>query len=169
MRKLNPKQEQELKALYHKHTLLNPQAVVSFAEDPRTALHSAFTWDDTEAAREYRLWQARQVLRVAVWTCPDSSEPVRMYVSLQNDRGKEGGYRAVEDVLKDSDLRKQMLAEALAELEVFQRKFRLLSELKPVFAAVSRVKKQHEQKREKTRKPKATAKSSRHKVVASRV
>jgi hypothetical protein len=34
--------------------VLQPESVVDFARNPKTALHGAFTWDDTEAARKYR-------------------------------------------------------------------------------------------------------------------
>jgi len=46
--------------------LLRPEDVVEFARSPETALHEEFTWDDSEAAHQYRLWQARQVIRVNV-------------------------------------------------------------------------------------------------------
>jgi len=135
-------QQAELDALRKRRRLLNPAQIVEFASDPKTALHSRFTWDDTAAAREYRLWQARTILRVSVYVPEGSTEPVRAFVSLHDDRTAKGGYRSVSDVLKDKGLRATMLAEALAELQVFQRKYRLLKELQPVFAAAARVQKQ---------------------------
>jgi hypothetical protein len=36
---------------------LSPSDVVEFARDEKTALHSCFEWDDSVAAREYRLHQ----------------------------------------------------------------------------------------------------------------
>ena len=50
--------------------VLRPEDVVSFAADPDTELHSRFEWDDTEAAQQYRLWQARQLIRVTVTVLP---------------------------------------------------------------------------------------------------
>lgn len=43
---------------------LTPEAVVKEAEDPSSPLHGEFVWDNTEAARLYRLQQARQLIRV---------------------------------------------------------------------------------------------------------
>lgn len=139
--KLTKAQQDELEALRKRHKVVSPQCVLEFATDPTTALHRRFTWDDSKAAYEYRLWQARQVLRVAVSVLAGSEEPVRAFVSLQDDRGKEG-YRWTADVLSDAELRQKMLDEAMAELRVFQRKYRVLSELAPVFEAAERVAKQ---------------------------
>ncbi len=42
---------------------LRPQAVVDAAKDEDSPLHNAFCWDDAEAARLYRLDQARRLIR----------------------------------------------------------------------------------------------------------
>ena len=43
--------------------LLRPQAVVDAARPEDSPLHGAFCWDDTEAARLYRLDQAQRLIR----------------------------------------------------------------------------------------------------------
>ena len=140
IRRINQRQQAELDALRRKHGgLLSPAVVVKFAAGPKTALHCRFTWDDSEAAQQYRLWQARQVLRVVVFMPEGSETSVRAFVSLRDDRNVEGGYRATVDVLSDAGLRRKMLAEALEELQVFERKYRLLSELAPVFKEADRL------------------------------
>ena len=121
--------------------ILQPEAVVSAAEDDESILHPCFTWDDGEAGRQFRLWQARQLIRITVSIIGNGSpHTVRTYVSLHHDRqGEGGGYRALVDVLADADLRESLLEEALAELKVFQQKYRVLKELAPVFAAARKV------------------------------
>ncbi len=137
---LNQRQQVELAALQKKHRLISPTSIVEFARDKKTALHARFTWDDTAAAEQYRLWQARQVLRVAVFVPEGSTTPIRAFVSLRDDRGiEDGGYRSVVDVLSDKELRAKMLAEALDELQGFEQRYRLLSELAPVFAAAAKL------------------------------
>lgn len=42
---------------------LDPADVVEAARDPASPLHGYFEWDDTEAARQHRLGQARQLIR----------------------------------------------------------------------------------------------------------
>ena len=143
IRKLTKGQQEELDRLRKKHRLLSPERVVGFASDPETELHKVFTWDDGEAAKQWRLEQARHVIRVSVYFDESVQEPVRAFVSLSQDRGAGGGYRHVPDVLRSDKLREQMLAEALKDMQIFARKYRLLKELRPVFDAVDRVMKKH--------------------------
>ena len=120
--------------------ILRPPDVVEFAGDPETALHSCFTWDDTKAAEEYRLWQARQLIRVTVLLLPGDDRPIRAYVSLRQDRSVVGGgYRAMVDMLSDKDGRRAVLAEAKADWEVFAEKHDHLRELAPLFRAGRRL------------------------------
>lgn len=42
---------------------ITPDAVVRDAEDASSPLHNQFEWDDTEAAKKWRLEQARQLIR----------------------------------------------------------------------------------------------------------
>ncbi len=119
--------------------VLQPEAVVAFARNEDTALHSAFTWNDGEAAAAYRLWQARQVIRVCVTVTDDvKGPPIRAYVSLYEDRGANG-YRLLADVMSDEERREKLLAQALAELKAWQAKYRQLAALAPVFAAAAKV------------------------------
>ena len=77
--------------------VLRPEDVVEQARSPKSVLHGLFQWDDSEAAREYRLWQARELIRVSVVMLPEAGgEPTRAFVSLMDDRTKEaGGYRCL--------------------------------------------------------------------------
>ena len=130
--------------------VLRPESVVEFAKDPDTALHSRFEWDDGKASHEYRLWQARHLLRVVVRYEERVDRPVHVYVSLPSDRSEDGGgYRRMVDVLSDIDRRAQLLDAALAELAVLERKYALIKELADVFSAARKVR---EQKRQKVRK-----------------
>ena len=116
--------------------LLRPADVVEAARPRASPLHEKFTWDDSAAAHAYRLWQARELIQVTVRVLPGSTESVRAYVSLSDDRSEEGGgYRCIVSVLSNKATREQMLAEALAELERIERTYKNLSELAAVFAA----------------------------------
>jgi hypothetical protein len=130
-----------------KEGLINPHDVVDFARNPGTALHSQFTWDDTEAAHKWRLEQARELLRVFVVISPQSTENVRAFVSLKGDRVNGGGYRPIADVLSDEELHRRMLQDSLDDLEAYQRKYQKLEELKPIFAAAERVAKKHRRRK----------------------
>lgn len=116
--------------------MLAPASVVEFARDPKTALHSQFTWDDTDAAEAWRLHEARNIIRVHVTVLHADSEPVRVFTSLRPDRESNSGYRLTVDVLSNDDLRAQMLADAKAELQATKRKYHNLQELSSVWDAI---------------------------------
>lgn len=121
---------------------LPPEAVIEFARDENTTLHSEFEWDDTEAAHQFRLEQARRIIRLNINVLPTEGGNVRvpMYVSLVSDRVRNGGgYRTLNDVMSDEDMREQFLTQALDEFQRVRRKYETLRELAPVFAALDRV------------------------------
>lgn len=122
------------------HGVLRAEDVVREAENPKSPLHSRFEWDDTEAARQHRLWQARQLISVCVEVIGELN-PNPVFVSLSTDRGCGGGYRVTTTVMSDVELRAQLLKDALHELNRFQMKYRELKELAEVFTAASRVRK----------------------------
>ena len=132
----------ELAQLQEEHGTLRAEDVVEFAKNEAPALHGAFEWDDTEAARQHRLSQARKIIRISVQVLPTTrgNVTVPVYVSLTSDRVQAGGgYRRLEDVMADTDLRQQFLDQALAEFERVQRKYQNLQELAPIFSAIERV------------------------------
>lgn len=139
---MNDMVKQELEIIRNENGgFLHPAKVVEYARDENTALHECFEWDDTEAAEKYRLAQARAVIRVCVVVEENTSQPVRTYVSLRTDR-KEGGYRAMVDVVNDEVLKERLLADALKELAYFKRKYETLTtvaELGAVFKVIDEV------------------------------
>ena len=129
--------EHELETIAAQHDgMLRPESVVEFARDEATALHGEFEWDDSEAARKFRIVQARQLIRLVVNVDPSANgEPVRAFVSLSEDRVAKDGYRRLVDVMNDEQRRAMLLRDALRELAAFKRKYSVLSELSKVFEA----------------------------------
>jgi len=120
---------------------LKAQAVVDYARDESTALHSHFTWDDAAAAEKCRRAEARKIIEVMVRQHPELGQPIRVYVSLKADRKEEGGgYRPLVDVMSHKESRERFLREAMEEMEIFEHKYAGLRELEPIFAAKRRVK-----------------------------
>lgn len=116
--------------------VVSPKAVVDFARNRRSALHSWFEWNDSAAAEKFRLHQARLLINVLVTVVPGTQISTQAYVSLAEDRHEDGGYRAIVDVLSDEHLRGRLLAMALAELKAFRSKYRRLNELSDVFTSI---------------------------------
>jgi hypothetical protein len=127
--------------------VLQAEDVVAYAKDPDTALHQEFEWDDNAAAHQFRLEQARRVIRLSITVVRnvDEERPVPMYVSLIPDRAKTGGgYRPFVDVMTDDDHRAQLLKQALGEFNRVRRKYEHLVELAPIFAAIDRVEEEND-------------------------
>jgi hypothetical protein len=125
---------------------LRPADIVEHARDENSALHSHFTWDDSEAAEKYRLAEARALIRVCVQVSEQTSEKVRAFVSLSTDRHKDGGYRSTVEVLDDEVLMDVLLKDAIAEVAAFKRKlerYRELTELNGLVEAVDRIVERH--------------------------
>jgi len=132
----------ELTQIFNEHNgRVPPEAVIEFARDENTALHAEFEWDDTEAAHQFRLDQARKIIRLNIDVIETPNGNVRMpvYVSLVSDRRGGGGYRALTDVMSNAEMRAQLLQQAIDELQRVRRKYESLRELTPVFAALDRV------------------------------
>jgi len=134
----NRDRRRELEKIRKAHNgVLEAGHVVEAASEPSHPLHDAFEWDDTQAAHQYRVWQARQMIRVIViFDDTEDEEPTRAYVSLNEDRTGGGGYRATVEVMSNAKLRNQLLAEAIQEMEVFQEKYQRLTGLAEIFAAM---------------------------------
>ena len=119
--------------------VLLPEKVVDAARAEEHPLHGSFEWDDSVAGEQYRIHQARNIIRVNVEVIgPKEKETeARVWVSLTPDRKEAGGgYREVVSVLSDKEMRAQMLADALAEMRTFEAKYARIKELAAVFAAM---------------------------------
>jgi hypothetical protein len=122
--------------------ILIPGDVVEWARKHKhSALYKRFCWDDDKAASEYRLWQAREIIRVSVTVIEGRNKPVDAYVSFFSNRCKKGGgYIAMVDILSNKKLYNLMLKEALDELKRMEVKYKELQELQIVFRAVKTIK-----------------------------
>ena len=126
--------------------ILTAEAVVAAARPEESPLHDSFEWDDSEASRLWRLHQARNIiLKIKVEMQGGSDgDPltVRVWSSLTPDRENEGGgYRQTVAIMKNKDMRAQLLEDAFYEMERFAEKYRCLSELAEVFMAIKRARK----------------------------
>jgi EAL domain-containing protein (putative c-di-GMP-specific phosphodiesterase class I) len=139
----NPIVVNELKRIASKNKgILKPEEVVKAAEPAKSPLHSYFCWNDTKAAQEYRIWQARMLIRTTVQTLEvnGNKELIRVFVSLKPDREFEGGgYRETLAVISNLKFRAQLLQDAYEEMKVFQDKYSGLRELASVMRAIKGV------------------------------
>ncbi len=118
---------------------LSPSDVLKDASDPKSPIHDEFEWDDTKAAREHRLHQARKLIRSfeVVWIEEQVEVQTVAFVSLQED--KKASYRSVRTVLTDDQLRAQWKEQALRDLRSWRAKYSHIKELSDVFKTIDGV------------------------------
>lgn len=119
--------------------MLRAGDVVEAARSKDSILHGYFTWDDTKAAKKWRLVQARNLIRVQVVMLDRMpARPVSAFVSLSTDRGNQtgGGYRPIIKIMTDDEKREQLLSDALMDLKRFRERYSMLKELAAVIEAM---------------------------------
>lgn len=106
--------------------------VLERAKLETSALHDLFEWDDEAAAHQYRLNQARHIIRHIVVLENGDKTPRRAFIHVEKD--SRNVYVDTVDALADDELRLQVLSRARQELESFTRKYSELMELSEVVA-----------------------------------
>jgi hypothetical protein len=130
--------QQELKQIKGRRQLLQPKEVVAWAAKNKSSeLYRCFEWDDGKAAEAYRIWQARELIKLVIVLEPNKPQ----YVSLSVDRTQNGGYRNLEEVEAAQPLRKVLVRDVLAEFVRLRERYADLGELKEIFLAIDHVNK----------------------------
>lgn len=123
------KVHQELMKLWKKRGKLTASEVVEAAKNAKSALHDCFEWDDTKAAHEYRLSQARHLIKRAV---PKKEEEKFVHVPVQKAEeetgSKEGEYHPASHIVQEVDLYQRALGEAISYLNSAARAVEALKE-----------------------------------------
>ena len=119
----------------------NPATIVDQAADPKSPAHALFEWNDSTAAREHRLVQARVILgsfviETEVTTKGRKSREIEVpFVS----RSAPGSYEITTRAMRTPEKRDFIVREALAEANRWRRRYSHLSELALVFSAMDEV------------------------------
>lgn len=118
-------------------SILTPEIVLDDAKDEASPLHPFFEWDDTEAARKYRLQQAGYVIRsvVAIYKESPTREPMRAYVHVRTENAP-ARYMETSAALASKPTRDAVLRRAKAELDAWRRRYADLQELAEVVAMI---------------------------------
>ncbi len=128
---------------------VTPQAVVDESKPRDAPLHPVFEWRDEVAANEHRKDQASRTIRsIRVVVVEDErivSKPAFVSVTVVDEDEDNAGhykkrrYEPADEAMADQDKSKQVLADALAMLRGIQKRYRDLSALAPVWAALDAV------------------------------
>jgi len=104
---LTKEAEAELDELYNTHGELTEEIVLKAARKVSSALHDYFEWDNTKAAEQYRLQQARAVIiNVKVTVMASSGEEItkRVYASQYDPSSEEPlrGFRRADELEEEN-------------------------------------------------------------------
>lgn len=119
------------------------EILVKRAKDKRNVCHKFFNWDDTKAAHEHRLTQARGLV-AAVWVIKyeddkPTAESRKYEVTRSAYEPQKKVYKHIDDVLSDPEARKALLHRAMGELNAARRRYKRLKELADVFKELDKV------------------------------
>jgi len=130
---------EEIERIRTAHGEATPENVLAAARSHRNYIHRYFTWDDHAAAEEYRLTEARHLLRsVAVVVVVPGEKPpeepvmARAFVRI----GPDGDYKPFVEVMSNPVTREETLERARQELRWFRQKYAHLKELAKLFEAI---------------------------------
>ncbi|MEO5375107.1 MAG: hypothetical protein H7840_12625 [Alphaproteobacteria bacterium] len=119
---------------------LTADRVVADANAPSSPLHPLFEWDDDEAAHQYRLVQARSLIRSVVVHYPAAPEGPRTAIAFVNIRQDDHHYYTATAVaLSDPARRAIVLRQAWNDFQALRKRYQDLGEFAAVFAALDGV------------------------------
>jgi hypothetical protein len=123
---------------------LTAEKVVKEAKKIKNPLHEFFEWKDSKAAAEYRLEQARHLMRsIVVQYQPNKDSPlIRAFVTLTKEADGEG---------YEVTAKKRQIERALKEAEEWRRRWIHLKEFALVFQALEKLKKKNGKKKKMQR------------------
>ena len=112
VRKAKKAVQDELQRIAALHEGLRPSDVVTEAKPKESPIHNEFEWTDSKAAHQFRLDQARRLIRIAVpmVTQPDGSVKRDPFVWIppthaqrEKSESNEGVYQQMSVVVQDVD------------------------------------------------------------------
>lgn len=120
---------------------LTPEIIVEESTPKSAPLHACFEWDDTLAARKWRLAQARNIVNVVIVVGhgADGDEieaPAFPNISIGGDR-ESREYIPHAEVFGNGEMRALYLADVLARLRYMRTKYGHLKELASVWDAIA--------------------------------
>lgn len=141
--------ETELGRIYRRDGVLVPAIVVDEARPETAPLHAHFTWDDSEAAEEWRREEARRLIRNFRIVVEDAkpSEPAQVSISIAEGPTVPAymnithpvtglrGYYATEELLADERSRQVILDQLRRDIAALRRKYQHLEEFGAVMRA----------------------------------
>ncbi len=132
---------EHLEKIREREGYLTAEIILRDAHKKRSPIHKLFEWDDTEAAVQHRLSQARSLTRsvVIIVEGPKGElDPIRAFVHIGEPQG--GHYTSLHVAMSDEDLRNQVLDRARDELDIWQKRYQDFVEFAEIYRAIEKSK-----------------------------
>ena len=151
---LTRKQEAELERIQKKHGAIDEKIVVRESKAKRSPLHSLFFWDDDRAAAAIGRHEIARMILVSVRVKESEAEELHCTVGIRKYHGGlGGGYFTISNIMQDPSLQAALLAQALADLEAFHKRYEMIASLlEPIRRATKRLKASAARKKKKGKK-----------------
>ena len=109
---------------------LEASHVVEYAQRHKDSeLYKCFDWDDTEAAKKWRLCQARNIIcSISLEIKEEPKQTQRVYVSIKDKDTDARTFKNINEVLKNDEEYQQLVDKASKELENCKNKYTNLLE-----------------------------------------
>lgn len=117
-----------------------PEQVLSLAKDGDSPIHSYFEWDDKKAAKNFRLIQAAQLIKVVIVDESPKSPPTYQYLKLTADSGT--GY--FDSDQETESIYDQLIEPGINELRQFKARYHNLEGFRPVIEAIEEVERKYQ-------------------------
>lgn len=116
---------------------LTPEDVIEDAKHDNSPLHSFFEWDDGEAAHQYRLQQARGLIRAVVAIYVSDDKPaVRQKAYVHIPEPSAPHYREASHAMSLTKTRDLVLKQAWAELQSWRKRYADLKEFSDLISVI---------------------------------
>lgn len=107
--------------IFDKYGKVTPTLVIHAAMDQNSPLHDLFEWDDAKAGKEYRLIQARKLIREVKVKYEETEQrlvhvPKVITAQMQPGESREGEYKPVGAIIKQPSEFERAMASALRTL-----------------------------------------------------
>lgn len=104
---------------------ISSKNVLEYAERHKDSeLYKCFEWDDTEAARKFRLKQASDILTsISLEIVEEPKKVQRVYVNIKDRETEERTFKNINEVLKNDEEYQQLIDKAKAEMERCKDKY----------------------------------------------
>jgi hypothetical protein len=115
---------------------LTPENIVAEASKKNSILHTFFEWDNTKAAAQYRLQQARNLINNIEVIVISNGERRDVGAYEVISHGANRSYKSIE-VMTQEDIN-QVRQNAIADLEHLRNKISFYNQFKPVMPHLNR-------------------------------